>query len=67
ALTDRNNSPPMYYFIYFNSFSQVFRKNNYLYTFYSRACWDGRLLEKIYGQIINKVNPDSWTKVEIHY
>ncbi len=67
ALTKADNSSPTYYFIYFNSFAQIFRKDKYLYTYYSRADWDGKLLEKLYGQVIKKTNPDSWTKVTIHY
>ena len=61
TLTKRDNSSPAYYFIYFNSFAQVFRNEKYLYTYYSRSDWDAKLLDKLYEQIIKKVNPDSWT------
>lgn len=68
TLTKRDNSSsPIYYFIYFNSFSQVFRKENHLYIYYSRADWDGRLLEKLYEQVIKKINADTWTKVVEQY
>lgn len=43
----------IYQFVYFNSFAHVFRRGNYLYTFYSRSTWAAKRLEKMYDGIIN--------------
>lgn len=50
-----------YYFVYFNSFACLFTKGNNLYTFYSRATWDSKLLEEIYSQILVQIDADCWT------
>jgi hypothetical protein len=59
---DLNSKP--YYFIYVNSYAHIFRKENRLYTFYSRATWDSRLFEGLYEMIIRKIDADSWTNLK---
>jgi hypothetical protein len=62
TLIESTNSIPIYYNIYINSFVHFFRKENYFYSFHSRADWDAKRLDKIYNQIIKKTDADSWTK-----
>jgi len=46
----------LYWLIYFNSIAFVNRKDNYLYTYYSRSCWASRKLNKVFKEIIEKQN-----------
>lgn len=54
ALTTLFGKSKMYYFIYFNSIAYVCRKDNSLYTFYSRAGWEDRRMEKLFKEIIKR-------------